>query len=57
MTPWCEECERNGIPISRPAIDVDHIQPREKRPELSLTLSNLQSLCKECHGKKTRRGE
>ena len=57
MTPWCEECDRNGVKISVPASQVDHIEPRDKRPDLKLTLSNLQSLCDGCHGKKTRRGK
>ena len=57
MTPWCEECERNGVAISVGATQVDHIQPRDKRPDLKLTLSNLQSLCDQCHGRKTRMGE
>lgn len=57
ITPWCEECERRGVPISKPATQVDHIKPRHSHPELRLTQSNLQSLCDECHGEKTRRGE
>ncbi len=30
---------------------VHHIIPREERPDLALTLSNLRSLCNECHNK------
>ena len=30
-------------------LHVDHIKPRSKYPELSLTLSNLQVLCKGCN--------
>ncbi|QBP07001.1 HNH endonuclease [Virgibacillus phage Mimir87] len=30
---------------------VHHIKPREDHPELSLTLSNLESLCNACHNK------
>jgi 5-methylcytosine-specific restriction enzyme A len=52
-TPWCEQCERDQVPLSVPATDVDHIQPRHLRPDLNLMLSNLQSLCKSCHSKKT----
>ena len=36
-----------------PAKDVDHIQPISVRPDLRLELSNLQSLCRSCHGLKT----
>lgn len=33
-------------------LNVDHIKPRKKHPELALTLSNLQVLCGDCnHGK------
>jgi 5-methylcytosine-specific restriction enzyme A len=57
ITPWCEECEREGVTISVPASQVDHVKPRATHPELKLMLTNLQSLCDACHGKKTRRGE
>lgn len=30
-------------------LHVDHIKPRSKYPELSLVLSNLQVLCKQCN--------
>lgn len=30
-------------------IQVDHIEPRSLKPELSLTFSNLQVLCRECN--------
>ena len=30
---------------------VHHIKSREDHPELSLTLSNLESLCNACHNK------
>lgn len=30
-------------------LNVDHIKPRKKHPELALTLSNLQVLCSECN--------
>lgn len=55
-TPWCEECALTN-PLSVPATQVDHIKPRRTHPELALEPSNLQSLCDECHGRKTRRGE
>jgi 5-methylcytosine-specific restriction enzyme A len=50
--PECEICSRRkSQPV--PATDVDHILPRHTHPELSLTLSNLQSLCRPCHSRKT----
>ena len=30
-------------------LHVDHIQPRYKRPDLSLDINNLQVLCEECN--------
>lgn len=35
----------------RRATMVHHIIPREERPDLALELSNLRSLCSECHNK------
>jgi hypothetical protein len=54
-----EEARRNmsvlwGEPQDKPGtvINVDHIEPRKKRPDLALVLENLQVLCHECnHGK------
>ncbi|MCP5014286.1 MAG: HNH endonuclease [Ketobacter sp.] len=34
-------------------IQVDHIQPRSKAPQLSVTYSNLQVLCKGCNFEKS----
>lgn len=34
-------------------IQVDHIHPRSKAPQLSLTFSNLQVLCKDCNFEKS----
>ena len=33
---------------------MDHIVPRRVRPELELSLENLQALCKRCHSRKTK---
>ena len=36
-------------------IQVDHIKPRSRFPELELKLSNLQVLCRDCNlGKRAR---
>jgi 5-methylcytosine-specific restriction enzyme A len=50
--PICKHCdERNIITV---ATDVDHIIDIVKRPDLRLEWTNLQALCKRCHGRKTR---
>lgn len=48
--PKCQCC---GASASTGAvINVDHIKPRRKHPDLALCLDNLQILCNECnHGK------
>ncbi|MBQ8616280.1 MAG: HNH endonuclease [Clostridia bacterium] len=49
----CQECLRlfnAGHTIKvRPAAMVHHVKPREEYPELSLVLSNLESLCYKHH--------
>lgn len=46
----CECCGRT--PNDGARMNVDHIKPRRKHPELALTEPNLQILCNECnHGK------
>lgn len=50
--PLCEECARNGA--AREAQDIDHIRPFSgKSDPLRLDWSNLQSLCRACHRRKT----
>lgn len=44
----CQKCGR------RTWGEVDHIEPRQKRPDLIWTPSNLQLLCRNCHLQKTR---
>lgn len=51
----CVECKDKGLVV--PATQLDHIKPRKEYPELTWELSNLQGLCRECHGAKTARGE
>ena len=38
-------------------LQVDHIKPRSKHPELALTLSNLQVLCRDCNQGKSNTDE
>lgn len=46
----CMLCKTGGSRTN--PIQVDHIKPRSKYPELELEESNLQVLCKACnHGK------
>lgn len=45
----CVECRAPG------RLEVDHIRPVREAPELAFELSNLQSLCAACHGRKTAR--
>ena len=43
---------RAGISIRPHRADmVHHVIPVEERPDLALNLSNLRSLCNECHNK------
>jgi 5-methylcytosine-specific restriction endonuclease McrA len=34
------------------ALEVDHVKPRSKYPELALDLDNTQILCRACNSKK-----
>ena len=48
----CQECMRRfeaGGSSPRPATMVHHIIPISRRPDLRLDLSNMESLCNECH--------
>ena len=49
--PLCAEHERHGIHIM--ADHVDHIIPYKQRPDLALDRSNLEPLCRPCHGRKS----
>lgn len=50
--PLCEHCLQQGK--IEMATDVDHIVPRQNQTDLLCDDSNLQSLCKSCHSKKTK---
>jgi 5-methylcytosine-specific restriction protein A len=45
--PICEECGRAGVEV------IDHKIDHKGRPELFFERSNLRSLCKTCHDRKT----
>lgn len=51
--PVCLFCEAAGLIVL--AQVVDHIISFHERPELRLEWSNLRSLCKECHDRRTAR--
>jgi 5-methylcytosine-specific restriction protein A len=50
LNPICESCEKLGLII--PFNTIDHIKPITEGGE-ALDLSNLQSLCRQCHAIKT----
>lgn len=52
--PLCVECEQLGMVVA--AEEVDHIIPHRGNDDLLLEPTNLQSLCKRHHSKKTARG-
>jgi 5-methylcytosine-specific restriction protein A len=49
--PLCEPCERAGRVV--PMQVVDHRVPIERAPERRLDWSNLESMCRPCHSRKT----
>lgn len=51
QNPLCEHCALENKLIN--ATEIDHIIDIEDAPALRLDMSNLQSLCKSCHSKKT----
>ncbi len=44
----CTVCGRTGV-----RLDVDHIEPWTRRPDLALDLANLATICRRCHNRKT----
>jgi 5-methylcytosine-specific restriction enzyme A len=48
--PLCQHCIKRGR--VQPATDVDHVIPHKGNEEL-FWRGELQSLCKECHSRKT----
>lgn len=49
--PWCAACLLEGK--YEPADEVDHIKAHGGSPSLFFDESNLQSLSKRCHSRKT----
>lgn len=49
--PLCRLCRAKGI--IRAADELDHIVRRSDAPERVMDESNVQSLCRECHERKT----
>lgn len=49
--PWCRECAKLGRRVR--ATDVDHIVDHKGSWELFADENNLQSLCHNCHSRKT----
>ena len=49
--PLCAECLKLGI--TKPATEVDHIIPHKGNKDLFWNQNNWQSLCHECHSRKT----
>lgn len=53
----CQWCADEGKVTNHfeAVLEVDHIQELEHYPELALEMTNLRTLCKECHNKRHRR--
>ncbi len=49
----CAAC--GNRPTEENPIEVDHIKPRSKYPQLALSLANLQVLCRDCNQGKSNR--
>jgi len=50
-SPWCEECEKEGLHTL--ANEVDHLIAIIQAPTRCMDITNLQSLCKPHHSAKT----
>lgn len=51
--PWCRECAKAGVRVK--AEEVDHIVDHKGDMALFTDRNNLQSLCHNCHSRKTMR--
>lgn len=50
--PWCRRCFERDLVVL--AVDLEHILPVDKRPDLKYEPGNWQPLCVDCHRRKTR---
>ncbi len=55
----CQQCNVLclGKKRDKPTAHVDHLVARKDRPDLALSMNNLQTLCAPCHSRKTRADE
>lgn len=53
--PLCQDCEAKGRIVI--ATEVHHVEKVANDKQKRLDRSNLMSLCKSCHSKRTARGE
>jgi 5-methylcytosine-specific restriction protein A len=53
--PFCSTCEKKGV--LQPATVVDHVLAHRGNMTLFWDPDNWQGLCKECHNRKTAKGE
>lgn len=53
----CVWCKAQGLVTTskNATLEIDHIKELEYHPELALTLSNLRTLCHDCHNKRHNR--
>ncbi|WP_264653822.1 HNH endonuclease [Lactococcus lactis] len=53
----CQWCKAEGrvITTKNAVLEIDHIKELQYYPELALTLSNLRTLCHDCHNKRHNR--
>ncbi len=49
--PLCRICQGAGYTVA--AVELDHIEPVSRRPDLAAEPTNLQPLCRACHEAKT----
>ncbi|MFC4652646.1 HNH endonuclease [Lactococcus nasutitermitis] len=55
----CQWCKAEGRVTTalRATLEVDHIKELEDYPEFALQLSNLRTLCHDCHNKRHHRSK
>nr|DAH90192.1 MAG TPA: HNH endonuclease [Caudoviricetes sp.] len=55
----CQWCKTEGkvTTVKTATLEVDHIKELEYYPELALEMSNLRTLCHDCHNKRHNRSK